>query len=127
MSNTAIGPVDANGNGPATLPRLVIDSQKMPNIASNIRAAIAQGKPMVLNRTTIQADIDANRAAACAGFCGAPLSPDEYPFASSMQGGAGARIAGVPLREQRIQGGVLSSFYRKFGIGHGDPFEVVVN
>lgn len=81
---------------------------------------------MVLNRTTIEADIDANRSAACAGFCGRPLSPDEYPFASSMQGGAGAQIMGVPLKEQRIQGGVLSAFYRKFGIGHGDPFEVVV-
>ncbi|MFJ6200196.1 NucA/NucB deoxyribonuclease domain-containing protein [Micromonospora sp. NPDC092111] len=99
----------------------------MPNIANNIRAAFADGKPMVLNRTMIEADINANRAAACAGFCGAPLSPDEYPFASSMQGGAGARILGVPLQEQRRQGGVLSAFYRKFGIGQGDPFEVVVN
>jgi len=44
-----------------------------------------------------------------------------------MQGGAGARVEGVPLGEQRIQGGVLSSFYQKFGIGQGDPFQVVVN
>ncbi|WP_203734089.1 ricin-type beta-trefoil lectin domain protein [Paractinoplanes durhamensis] len=126
MHDTAIGPVDANGVGPTTLPRVEFDSSKMPNIAANVRAAQASGKPMVLNRTTIKADIDANRAAACAGFCGRPLSPDEYPLASSMQGGAGARILGVPIQEQRIQGGVMSSFYRKFSIGHGDPFEVVV-
>jgi deoxyribonuclease NucA/NucB len=54
--------------------------------------------------------INANRAAACEGLCG-PGSPDEYPFAPTYEGGAGAGVAGVPLAEQRIQGGVISSFY----------------
>lgn len=67
----------------------------------------------------------ANRAAACAGFCG-PGSPDLYPFASTLQGGADARVAGVPLQEQFIQGGALRAFYAKYGIGEGDPFRVVV-
>lgn len=53
-------------------------------------------------------------------------SPDEYPFASTLQGGAGARVAGVPLQEQRIQGRVLSRFYQKYGIGDGDQFGVAV-
>jgi RHS repeat-associated protein len=126
MHDTAIGPVDANGNGPVTLPRMVIDSQKMPNIAQNIRDAHAQGHPMVLNRVIGGKPArDANRKAACAGFCGSG-SPDEYPFAASMQGGAGARVTGVPIGEQRIQGGVISGFYSKFNIQPGDPYEVVV-
>lgn len=67
----------------------------------------------------------ANRRALYAGFCG-PGSPDEFPFASSLEVGTGVRVAGVPLAEQRIQGGILSQFYRKFGIGQGDPFRVTV-
>jgi len=86
-----------------------------------LRIALA---PSVLNRETDPDVIAANRAAATRDFDGEG-SPDEYPFASTAQGGAGAQVQGVPLAEQRIQGGILSSFYRKFGIGQGDAFEVV--
>jgi hypothetical protein len=84
-----------------------------------------EGHPGILNRTTDDDLIKASRAAACRGFCG-PESPDEYPFASTYQGGAGARVASVPLWEQRIQGGVMSRFYATHGIGDGDPFRVIV-
>jgi Deoxyribonuclease NucA/NucB len=104
---------------------LEIDAQRMPNIARNIQSALDEGHPGILNRTTNEDLINANRAAACRGFCG-PGSPDEYPFASTYQGGAGARVEGVPLSEQRIQGGVLSRFYAKYGISEGDAFRVIV-
>ena len=107
------------------LPTLEIDAAKMPNIAANIESAQAGGQPAILTRTTDGAVIAGNRAAACRGFCGVG-SPDEYPFASSLQGGAGATVRGVPLAEQRIQGGVLANFYRQFGIGDGDQFFVTV-
>jgi hypothetical protein len=97
----------------------------MPSIASNIQAAQDSGLPSVLNREVDPAAIAANRSAACAGFCGTG-SPDEYPFASTQQGGAGSRVAGVPLSEQYIQGGVISQFYKRFAIGAGDPFRVIV-
>lgn len=93
----------------------------MPGIAGNINAAQEAGLPSILTRTTDSDLIDANRAAATAGFNGAG-SPDEYPFASTLEGGAGARIADVPIREQRIQGGILSRFYQNNGIGDGDQF-----
>jgi hypothetical protein len=97
----------------------------MPNIANNVQSALDEGHPGILTRTRDQDLIDANREAACHGFCG-PGSPDEYPFASTHEGGAGARVQGVPLKEQRIQGGVLSRFYAKYGIGDGDRFRVIV-
>ena len=37
---------------------------------------------------------------------------DEFPYASTMQGGAGAMTAKVPLLENCIQGGMLGAFYR---------------
>lgn len=97
----------------------------MPNIARNVQSAIDEGQPDVLTRTTDNALIRANRAAACSGFCG-PGSPDEYPFASTLEGGAGARVAGVPVQEQYIQGAMLRNFYAKYGIGDGGIFRVVV-
>lgn len=107
------------------LPALEIDAKRMPNIARNIQDALDEGHPGVLNRTTDRLQIRSNRRAACSGFCG-PGSPDEYPFASTTQGGAGARVAGVSIAEQRIQGGVLARFYAEHRVGHGDPFRVVV-
>ena len=110
---------------PEDLPTVEIDANRMPTIARNIQSALDEGHPSVLNRTTDQDLISSNRAAATRGFEGAG-SPDEYPFASTYQGGAGARVEEVPLGEQRIQGGVLSRFYAQNGIGEGDPFAVRV-
>jgi len=46
------------------------------------------------------------------------------PFARSAQGGTGACVSAVPVGEQSYQGGVLSSFFQRFGIEAGDPFNV---
>lgn len=126
---TAAGPLSAclarSVAANSGLPTLEINAAKMPNIADDIESAIASGQPAVLTRTTDGAVIASNRAAACQGFCGVG-SPDEFPFASTLEGGAGATVRGVPLAEQRIQGGVLSSFYRQFGINDGDQFFATV-
>jgi len=81
--------------------------------------------PSILTRTTDQTIINANRANACKGFLGCG-SPDEYPFASTLEGGSGAFVSGVPIAEQRIQGGVINNFYRKAGILNGGRFNVTV-
>lgn len=101
--------------------------RKLPAIASHIASAQKAGKPRVLRRTTNQQRIRSNRRAACRNFKPAPgYSCDEYPFASTYEGGAGAAIRGVPVREQHIQGAVLSTFYRTRGIKDGTRFGVRV-
>jgi hypothetical protein len=114
------------------LPVFVVDSKKTPEIAKHIRNALAQGQPRVLHRVS-PAVREANRQAACGHWPrGSKLSCDEYPFASTYEGGRGASIAGVPRIEQRRQGGALRAFYAKerirsgVGGGPGDPFLVVV-
>ncbi|WP_457033714.1 NucA/NucB deoxyribonuclease domain-containing protein [Kitasatospora sp. P5_F3] len=42
-------------------------------------------------------------------------SCDEYPFASTMQGGVGSQTMGAPFPEQIIQRDDLNRFYRKHG------------
>ncbi|MGH3568262.1 MAG: NucA/NucB deoxyribonuclease domain-containing protein [Pseudonocardia sp.] len=104
---------------------LQIDAAKMPYIARNIQIAFDLGKPEVLRR---QADVNvrnANRAAACRGFVSMfGGTCDEYPFASSREGGLGAVIAEVPAREQNCQGGTISGFYARSQIRDNDPYLV---
>jgi hypothetical protein len=78
-----------------------------------------------------------NRDAACAGFV--PLAPpntscDEYPFATTFQGGSSASVRAVPPAEQSLQGTLLQQFYHKnqvdkggYGpfLGEFNPFAVV--
>jgi ABC-type multidrug transport system ATPase subunit len=79
-----------------------------------------------------------NRKTACASdrqerefghVAHAPMSCDEYPFASTVQGGAHTVIAEVPIAENSKQGTMLSGFYgREFDFvgGAASKFTVLV-
>ncbi len=74
---------------------------------------------------------NANRAAVWAAFGGmmATAPPgsqlDEFPYASTAEGGAGAVAAPVPGRQNSIQGGLLSALYRFSVKTRGQKFLVV--
>jgi RHS repeat-associated protein len=107
-----------------THPVLHVSSQKYPTIGPHIKDAQKAGRqPSILTRTTNRALIDRNRDAATRGVSGL----DEYPFASTYEGGAGASVKPVPWSEHRHQGLDISNFYRKFNINDGDRFKVVVD
>jgi len=105
---------------------LRVSRSTMPQIAQNIEDAIAAGAPSTLTRITLRATIRANRRAALRGQT-APdptLSLDEYPFASTAEGGAPAQVRPVPRVEQNIQGGHLSLFYQRNQVQSGQRFHV---
>jgi RHS repeat-associated protein len=108
------------------VPTVVFSRSRAPGIAQNFDDAVADGAPTRLNRVGSAAR-DANRRAALRGQDPAPAgqSLDEYPFACSAQGGCGATVGAVPAGEQSYQGGVLSQFFQRNGIGVGDPFNVM--
>ncbi|CAO1628901.1 unnamed protein product [Parajaminaea phylloscopi] len=105
------------------------DCSKIPNICSNDLFAIrCAGKSSTLHRDPTSAT--AHRAAnachspnRCAGDT-ANGSCDEYPYASSAEGGAGAITRCVPAHENSVQGGTLSSFYTRSKISNGDGYDV---
>lgn len=107
---------------------VVINAGKMPFIARNIKSAWAEGQPANLTK-----DTPGSRAAKYRANCGsfkarfAGGSCDEYPFASTEEGGSGARTEEVPAREQDCQGGTLSTSYRYQRITTGDSFMVVIS
>lgn len=118
--------IDFSGNG----------QHAVPCISYNISTAQQAGKPNALTRTTDPNTIRDHRAASCgatrdlvrqlnqAGGLGTPLSCDEYPFASSVEGGAGAQIMLVPAQENQRQGGLLANFYQQNNVVNGTGFTV---
>lgn len=111
-----------------TPPAVHYSSSKFPFIHQNIQNAIARRKPTRLNYLQDDAQAKANRRAALAGHKPAKSGfwLDEYPFASTYQGGDDAEVMEVPIPEQRSQAGLMSSFYQKYKLQDGDEFDVLV-
>ncbi|KIS69430.1 uncharacterized protein UMAG_11931 [Mycosarcoma maydis] len=109
---------------------LTWDCTRVPNICSNDCYAIqCAGKPTTLHRDS--ANASANRAKTackspnrCANNASDSNSCDEYPYASSREGGTGSVTRCVPATENSRQGGTLSSFYTNNGITDGDAYNV---
>ena len=82
-----------------------------------------------LHRITDSTQQASNRTAACANFVANPpvaTSCDEYPFASTQEGGTGASIRAVSLEANRSQGGILVGGYNSWRILNGDAYYVQV-
>ncbi|MFC4851927.1 NucA/NucB deoxyribonuclease domain-containing protein [Actinophytocola glycyrrhizae] len=84
---------------------LVVDAARMPFIARNTKLAWESGLPAML--TMERSKQEANRKAACPrSFRGSHGGQcDEYPMASTSEGGMDVRTEEVPPRENRCQGG----------------------
>ena len=129
--------VDSSGEATA-LPVHEIDSSLYPDVADNFNNALDNGESPIVTRLTGRSAIRANRADAQAGVPrpdtlgtdvqGDPLSWEEFPFASTEEGGAGATLRLIN-RDQNISHGrdSLWPFLRDNGIGNGDQYYVRAN
>jgi len=121
----AVTPAGSATSSAGQPPTVAFSRDRAPGIADNFDDAVANGKPTTLTRAGTRTAKD-NRRAALKGQEAAPAgqSLDEYPFASSVEGGSGAFVRAVPVGEQNYQGGTLSAFYKKYGIEPGDQYVV---
>jgi RHS repeat-associated protein len=118
------GAAAAEGAAAEALPELEISASKYPELAENIQNALGAGRSDVL---THGGDAVANRVAALQDVPNIPgLSRDEFPFASSMEGGEGAWVGHIPAAQQSAQGGLISNFLRANGIVPGMQYRVVI-
>lgn len=99
-----------------------------PDVAKNVEKGIARGAPTTLNRQANKAQQRRNRRAALRGqtAAGPGRSLDEYPFASTRQGGVGACVSPVCATQNSSSGGKLGQFFKKNNINDGDAFDVRV-
>ena len=99
------------------MPIVFMSEAVMPGIGEHVMESQASGRPAILNRTALlKATNRGGAIAKCALGMDLPVqnagsSCDEYPFASTYQGGVPASVAKVPLMSNWVQGGVLSGFY----------------
>ena len=98
-----------------------------PNIY-NLTVSALETNPLwgVLTWSGVPEQYAENRSLACPrGSClkGSGLSCDEFPYASTTQGGILSMTDCVPSRENSIQGGQLSQLYRK--MNKGENFVVI--
>lgn len=107
---------------------VIMDAAEMPYITGNIALAWGEGYDYILTKDAKSRAANYNRSCRktfvrkyADGSC------DEYEFASTVQGGNGARTEEVPSREQACQGGTLSTAYRYQTIADGDDFLVVIS
>lgn len=126
----------ANCVNPFVDPTLTFSRVELPYIAQNISSAIAAGQPSRLTRITSDGG-DQNRTAACGTAAQRRLeqeqpkpsdmedpSCDEYPFASSAEGGATAQTMWVPRRENTRQGQIMLAFLRNHQVQVNDTYQV---
>ncbi|XP_028407207.1 uncharacterized protein LOC114529590 [Dendronephthya gigantea] len=117
--------------GRVLYPTITFPCSEMPHVCANMENAIQNGAPSQLYylKNATQTAIN-RRASGCPKLQrehgNSTTSCDEYPFASTQQGGAGAFIRLVPRVENSRQGGYLSQFYRQ-NIPNGGYFNVDFN
>ncbi|MFZ6682149.1 NucA/NucB deoxyribonuclease domain-containing protein [Undibacterium sp. Tian12W] len=100
------------------MPIVFMSESQLPGVGQHVYLSQAMASQAILHRT--QALRYTNRLVAlakCALGQGMPVtnkgtSCEEYPFASSYEGGIGGTVAKVPPKSNSGQGGVLSAFYR---------------
>jgi RHS repeat-associated protein len=110
--------------GGSALPELEISASKYPELAENILNAQRAGHPDVL---THGGNKELNRELALEDVPDIkPFSRDEYPFASSMEGGRGAWVGHIAKWQNSAQGGLISGLVRRFGLRPGDQYRVVI-
>ena len=95
-----------------SIPVIEFDYNTHRELAVNIWHAQKAGKPAIL---THGADSSVNRYYAIKGIPRI-LSRDEYPFASSCEGGGSSWVGHVPAAQQNSQGAIIKNFLQKYKI-----------
>jgi RHS repeat-associated protein len=105
-------------------------AEVIPDVCANITTAMTSPpwfSPFELERcSSRQAAENREKAIGTHAPAGVGLSLDEYPFASSVQGGLNARVAPVPFWQNCVQGGIIGACYKIEDIKPGTPYTVVV-
>jgi RHS repeat-associated protein len=107
----------------------LVNESSTPNIYKHTLNSFRLGKPEVLHYDSDKSNQAERRKESLKNYpsrASEGLQADEYPYASTIEGGAGANVAYVPASENRSQGGSLGGFgglYRT--LKSGDAFLVL--
>jgi hypothetical protein len=118
----------------AACPVFRISKAQFPGHAQLLENAQTQGISLKgLTRLTGKNNIRRNRRRSQAPIRKAKGPPpaghdyDEFPYASTHQGGTGARVEANVSADNQGAGRALGAFYRTNNIGEGDSFDVEID
>lgn len=114
---------------PSFTPTYILSASRYPDIAKFDKAQIAKHPSWSTLTRVSPSQADKNRAAACKGFKkrNPTDSCDEFPYASTAQGGAGAAQEHVNVSENKGQGGNLGGFYNANRLFYGENFHIKIS
>lgn len=102
---------------------------QMPKVCDNIERGISiHGRELVyVNNENVE---KVNKKLACSKFIKDngiryPYYCDDYPFSSTLQGGEGAMVAEVNVKEHDTKMKVFQSLYQKLNLKGGETFRVI--
>ena len=108
---------------------VVIKEEKYPNIYKNHLRGMLKGNPSTLTYDSNRANAVRRRYEALKAS-GLPASSashrDEYPYATTMEGGANASVMPVPAEENTRHGGYISSLIKANNMRTGDKFQIML-
>jgi Deoxyribonuclease NucA/NucB len=114
---------------PSYTPTYVLSSAAYPAIAKFDKAELAKHPSWKTLTRVSPVRTSANRRVVCKGF--KPVSKtdscDEFPYASTAQGGKGAAREHVNVTENKAQGANLGAFYNANRLFYGEKFHVLVS
>ncbi|MFG3477883.1 NucA/NucB deoxyribonuclease domain-containing protein [Streptomyces sp. NPDC047980] len=109
-----------------------IDANVHPVMAANFEKATANGAPAILSRWKVSEKLHqrnrnhAQRHAPRPRQFASNATWEEYPFASTYEGGQGATLTLAPGGMNSSHGNALKQFYANTGLQDGMPFLVRV-
>lgn len=121
------------GSGKAENPVLTVSREQYPNHAKMLENAQEKGHSLEglergsgtraaqKNRYQAQKDIRKQQGSPPEGY-----DYDEFPYASTKQGGAGSHVEPVLSEENQAVGRDLGKFYREQGIKENDKFDIKI-
>ncbi|MFD2919975.1 DUF6443 domain-containing protein [Terrimonas rubra] len=113
-------------NGPKTV-LVPISEKAFPTIYNNLKKSLAKGKPMTITYDSNRSNARKRRREALKNT---PIKPgydrDEYPYASTKEGGNGADVNYVPTSENRRHGGLIGALVVANNMQSGDMFQMVL-
>jgi RHS repeat-associated protein len=125
LRSDPLGDKDSTANKPKVV--IVPIPQKIfPNIYKNLLKSLASGKPMTITYDANRQNARQRRREALKNTPPKPGSDrDEYPYASTKEGGKGADVNYVPTSENRKHGGFIGALVVANNMQTGDQFQMV--
>ena len=117
----------AEKNNPKKTPTYYVFESRWPNVYKTHKKYLGNGTTKILTYDSNPDNRRERRRESLRGYSVRPgFNRDEFPYATTQEGGKGAAVNYVPSPETKSHGGSLGSFIKENKLKSGDKFLVVL-